>query len=318
MKHAIERILVAVKNPDAKSLPAVAKAIQIARPLDIPIELYHVIDSPLFIDQVGIVGETIADVARVSQDTWRLKLEGIATRVRRHGVAVSTAADWDFPAYEAIVRRALRIGADLIIAEQHPRHHILPALLRLADWELLRLASCPVLLVKRPSPYRHPVVLTALDTLHAHAKPGALDEAILETATIITGALSGELHAMHAYPSAASGVAPKVVTAVIAASDFAARAETILQAQAQNAFRLAIEPLQLPQSHEHLVGGEPTDAIAQVAQEIHASIVVMGAVSRSGLKRMFIGNTAEGVLDRLNCDLLIVKPDEFDNRIPLT
>jgi hypothetical protein len=33
----------------------------------------------------------------------------------------------------------------------------------------------------------------------------------------------------------------------------------------------------------------------------------MGAVSRSGLKRVFIGNTAERVLESLTCDVLVVK-----------
>jgi universal stress protein E len=33
----------------------------------------------------------------------------------------------------------------------------------------------------------------------------------------------------------------------------------------------------------------------------------MGAMSRSGLKRIFIGNTAEKVLDSLQCDVLIVR-----------
>jgi universal stress protein E len=37
----------------------------------------------------------------------------------------------------------------------------------------------------------------------------------------------------------------------------------------------------------------------------------MGAVSRSGLKGLFLGNTAEDVLDRLHCDLVIVKPTGF-------
>jgi universal stress protein E len=45
---------------------------------------------------------------------------------------------------------------------------------------------------------------------------------------------------------------------------------------------------------------------------------VMGAISRSGLKRVFIGNTAEQLLDRLPCDLLIVKPAEFVSRVPIT
>ncbi len=33
----------------------------------------------------------------------------------------------------------------------------------------------------------------------------------------------------------------------------------------------------------------------------------MGATSRSGLKRIFIGNTAEHVLDSLKCDVLVVR-----------
>jgi nucleotide-binding universal stress UspA family protein len=47
----------------------------------------------------------------------------------------------------------------------------------------------------------------------------------------------------------------------------------------------------------------------------HASIVVMGAISRSGLKGFFIGNTAERVLDSLNCDVLVVKPTNFKQRV---
>jgi universal stress protein E len=37
----------------------------------------------------------------------------------------------------------------------------------------------------------------------------------------------------------------------------------------------------------------------------------MGAVSRSALERVFVGSTAELVLDRLGCDVLIVKPAGF-------
>jgi hypothetical protein len=37
----------------------------------------------------------------------------------------------------------------------------------------------------------------------------------------------------------------------------------------------------------------------------------MGAVSRSAIKRFFIGNAAERALDRLSCDVLVVKPRSF-------
>ena len=42
----------------------------------------------------------------------------------------------------------------------------------------------------------------------------------------------------------------------------------------------------------------------------------MGAMSRSGIKRLLIGNTAERILDDLSCDILIVKPVNFRVRIP--
>jgi len=41
----------------------------------------------------------------------------------------------------------------------------------------------------------------------------------------------------------------------------------------------------------------------------------MGALSRSGLKGMLIGNTAERVLDELPCDVLIVKQPGFQSAV---
>jgi hypothetical protein len=42
----------------------------------------------------------------------------------------------------------------------------------------------------------------------------------------------------------------------------------------------------------------------------------MGAISRSGLKRLLIGNTAERILNATQADVLVVKPRGFSSRIP--
>ena len=47
--QAIRRILVAIKDPQARSLPAVAKAAQLARALGAEMELFHAIDAPLYV-----------------------------------------------------------------------------------------------------------------------------------------------------------------------------------------------------------------------------------------------------------------------------
>ena len=44
-------------------------------------------------------------------------------------------------------------------------------------------------------------------------------------------------------------------------------------------------------------------------EEVDAAVVVMGAISRSAIDRVFVGSTAERLLDELVCDVLVVKPD---------
>jgi universal stress protein E len=38
-------------------------------------------------------------------------------------------------------------------------------------------------------------------------------------------------------------------------------------------------------------------------------MVVIGTIGRTGLSAAIIGNTAEHVIDRLDCDVLALKPD---------
>lgn len=66
----------------------------------------------------------------------------------------------------------------------------------------------------------------------------------------------------------------------------------------------------------HLEMGGPAAVLPHAAGALRADIVAMGAVSRSGLKRVFIGSTAEDVLERLPCDALIVKPADFCRALP--
>jgi nucleotide-binding universal stress UspA family protein len=66
---------------------------------------------------------------------------------------------------------------------------------------------------------------------------------------------------------------------------------------------------------QHLVAGHPIDAIDKTVRQLHTGLLVMGSVSRSGLKRLFIGNTAERVLDTVDCDVLVVRPAHFRNRV---
>lgn len=55
----------------------------------------------------------------------------------------------------------------------------------------------------------------------------------------------------------------------------------------------------------------PTQAVLAAADRFNADLVVMGSVGRGGVPGVLIGNTAERLLGRLDCSLLVVKPDDF-------
>jgi nucleotide-binding universal stress UspA family protein len=64
-------------------------------------------------------------------------------------------------------------------------------------------------------------------------------------------------------------------------------------------------------SSVHLVHGDASKVIHHVADNIHADLIVMGTVGRSGVPGLFIGNTAEDLLQNTNTSILAVKPAGF-------
>jgi len=56
--------------------------------------------------------------------------------------------------------------------------------------------------------------------------------------------------------------------------------------------------------------------LPRFAEESSIDLFVMGAQSRSHLKQAVIGSTAERVLERLPCDVLLIKPLDPGEALP--
>ena len=302
----MRRILVAVKDPAAKTLPAVLKAAQLARAYGAHLELFHAISTPLYVDAYSYQ-QSLREMEREIHSSRLGQLQAIAGRLRSKGLEVSVAAQWDHPAYEAVVRHAIHTKASLIVADCHAKPHILPGLLHLTDWELLRASPIPVLLVKNATPYKRPAILAAVDPSHELAKPVELDGEILNVAGSVAGALHGPLHAVHAYLALPEEPISRRLLSDTQRNKLNAQTEAAAGLNLERTVRAA----RISKTRCHLVPSHPIAAIEHTARKIHSAIVVMGAISRSGIRRFLFGNTAEYLLDSLPCDLLIVKPSKF-------
>jgi universal stress protein E len=309
----IRRILVAIKDPAARALPAVHKAAQIAKGLGAQLTLFHDIATPVYAEAWHGRDIDVRSWQREVQTARREQLEKLAARIRKHDIDVDVAADWDYPPYEAIIRKAQRICADLVVIENHHGTGRHPArwLLSYTDWELLRLCPMPVLLVKNRRLYHRPRVLAAIDPSHAFAKPAKLDRQILRAGAQLVHALRGELHALHAYLPALP-VAPAMPDGPLGVNV----THEELERAARRQLARAVDGFDVKPSHCHLVEGRANDAIPRTAKRERSAIVAMGVVSRSGLKRFFIGNTAEFVMDAVTADVLVVKNADFPSRVP--
>ena len=67
----------------------------------------------------------------------------------------------------------------------------------------------------------------------------------------------------------------------------------------------------------HLLEGDAEILIPGLAKSKRIELIVMGTVCRTGIEGFFIGNTAEKVLQQVDCSVLTVKPDGFVTPVKL-
>ena len=74
----------------------------------------------------------------------------------------------------------------------------------------------------------------------------------------------------------------------------------------RRAVNILAEVCKVPSDAVHVLPGRPHELLPTFALSNKASLVVMGALQRSGIKERIVGSTAARVLDHLPCDVLIV------------
>jgi len=315
MPTRIRHILVAIHDLRHAPRSQLRKAGSLARAAGSSVELFHAIDVP---DPGASWPETASAEfvtrrrAVIAARSLRT-LERLARDPAFRGLRVRCLASWDYPPHEAIVRRALASRAGLVVAAT--RRHVLGArlVLRNTDWELIRHCPVPLLLVKSSRDYRRPAILAAVDPFHAHARPADLDARLLAAGKSCAQLLHGRLHVFHAYMPLVSVAMAPISTAPMLT--IPPEVEEEHGAQISRAIDRLAASAGVPRARRHVHMGDVAGELAAAARDTRAGIVVMGAVSRSALKRLFIGNAAERVLDNLECDALIIKPRGFKSTL---
>lgn len=211
------------------------------------------------------------------------------------------------PAVE-IVRRVQSGAHDLVVVGARPSTLLRRAIAGSVAIQLLRKAPCPVLVAPRRR------LMDPFVVVSAAARQPLLPKVLAASALLCRLRNAAEWHVFHCpeYPDAGSLHLRRRPAEEIEAYERAererARAE-LLEASTALAGQAGVKP-RLWTSE-----GLPAEQIVLASQQLHADLLVVGTVGRRGLPGVLIGNTADRVLQDVDCAVLAVKPDDFDSPI---
>ena len=179
------------------------------------------------------------------------------------------------------------------------------------DQKLMRKCPCPVWIVKpsRESHFRR--ILAAVDVDSTEPDTDALARRIMAHATSLAAEEGSELHVVHVWRLAAE-------TALrgrqIDTTDVDKIVRSIEGAHESELDRL-LDAYPYDKRTVHLIKGQAGNVIPDLAESLEVDLVVIGTVGRTGVPGLLIGNTAEKVLNALDCSVLTLKPEGFETPI---
>lgn len=197
------------------------------------------------------------------------------------------------------------------------------------DMHLLRKCPCPIMLVKPQTPTSYQQILASVDIDDNYPSEELntrqmLNEQILDLASSLSVSESAKLDIVHVWDADGQGL--MYADAMNTSKErIDIDVEQIKQRHIQNMddlmgkIRIKLGPnaSSFIEPQTHLLKGYPRRKIPEFAAQIKADIIVMGTVARTGIPGFFIGNTAENILNQLDCSVLAVKPPGFVSPVKL-
>ncbi|WAK00372.1 universal stress protein [Methylobacter sp. YRD-M1] len=304
--------------------PAMARAVSLAENNQADLTVVDVV--PVITAGIGMPpgGPISAELQSAMVSKRRKELESLVVPHQlRRGIRIEVLVGQMFL---EVIRAVLCNRHDLLIKPvENP--DFIERLFGSNDMHLLRKCPCPVWLMGQDEKSNYAHILAAvdfeLDNMFNTVEHG-LNQQILELASSLALSDFAELHLVHVWDAPAEMMVrswsgdPDVTGMAYVEGERLRheRALNHLRDQLRNQIGKEAYDYLSPQFHLHR--GAASRVIPEMAKQLQADLVVMGTVARTGIAGLFIGNTAEAILEQLQCSLLAVKPLGFVSPIKLS
>ncbi|NKQ37033.1 MAG: universal stress protein [Chloroflexi bacterium] len=235
--------------------------------------------------------------------------------IRQAGVQINGKVMSGTPFLE-IIREVLRNEHDLVMIAAENEGGLKKMLFGSTTMHLMRKCPCPVWVVKPGQPERYTRILAAVDPTPHDDMQNALNDKIMELSTSLARWERSELLIIHTWTVFGEsrlthrGLPQQKVDKIVH--------ETRDAHKRWLGTLLSKHHLEDLQHQVYMLKGEAGRLIPALAKAQEVDLIVMGTVSRTGIAGLLIGNTAEKVLNQVNCSMLTVKPEGFITPVKLT
>jgi universal stress protein E len=218
---------------------------------------------------------------------------------------ITSEVVWHNRPFEAIINQVIEHKYDLVIKGTHQHDKFKSVVFTPTDWHILRKCPSPVLLVKDHKWPQQGNILAALNVGSDEKEHLSLNKTITQQAKNIGQLINANIHLVNSYPGTPVNIAIEIPE--FDASGY----NNSMQKHHKNMMALHADSFNIGLENTYVEEGLPESVIEKIALKLDAELVVLGTIGRTGFSAALIGNTAEHVIDQLQCDVLALKPDGY-------
>jgi len=265
--------------------------------------------------QILLTAKHLAHIGNLIFQDRLEQLENLIKPIQRKGIDVAAKVLRGVPFIE-IIREVLRNRHDLVMITVEKKSGLKGMLYGTTTMHVMRKCPCPVWAIKSTECAKYAKILAAVDPIPSDEVSSNLNAKILQLAYSLARLEKAKLHVIHTWKQHGESflrhlhrMGGKQVHQVIHQTRkmHKERLDELLKAYAPG----------MPKEQVYLLQGEAGTLIPQVVKKKRIELTVMGTLARTGIPGMFIGNTAERILQQVNCSILAIKPDGFISPVKL-
>lgn len=231
-------------------------------------------------------------------------------------------------AYVKIIERVQLYDHDLVVMPAEQDEGPFKRLFVSEEMQLLRKCPVPVLITKKAdAPFTRVIASIDFDFFDADVVEETkrkLNDDIIDLAASIAEHDGAKLDILNVFFVPGDGVMvgglmpmnPELLVDLTESRKEAAESQLDAAIKA-GAERTALPIFDSGRAQTLLYQGRARSVIPRVAEELKADLIVMGTVGRVGVPGVFIGNTAETILNSIDCSVLALKPEGFKSPVSL-